>query len=62
MLVDEIRHVVDVLVDDDVEALVGGVVGGDVGRGEGLGHFLFSFLACSFSDLVFGIDAGCGLV
>lgn len=41
VLVDEIRHVVDVLVDDDEEALVGAVVRGDVGGGEGLGHFGF---------------------
>lgn len=45
MLVDEVGHVVDVLVDDDVETLIGGVVGGDVGGGEGLGHFgVFSVL------------------
>lgn len=40
VLVDELGHVVDVAVDDDVEALVGRVVGGDVGGGEGLGHFV----------------------
>lgn len=39
MLVDKVGHVVDVLVDDDVEPLVRAVVGGDVGGGEGLGHF-----------------------
>lgn len=46
VLVDEIRDVEDVAVDDDVQALVGGVVRGDVGGGEGLGHFAFflSFL------------------
>lgn len=49
MLVDEIRHVVDVLVDDDEEALVGAVVRGDVGGGEGLGHFgRFLGMYCSF--------------
>lgn len=50
VLVDEIRHIVDVLVDDDVEALVGAVVRGDVGGGEGLGHFGFVSLV---SRLVF---------
>ena len=51
MLVDEIRDVVDVAVDDDVQALVGGLVRGDVGGGEGLGHFqsIFSF---RYSDCV----------
>lgn len=39
MLVDKVGHVVDVLVDDDVQALVRAIVGGDVGGGEGLGHF-----------------------
>ena len=38
VLVDEVGHVEDLVVDDDVHARVGGLVVGDVGRGEGLGH------------------------
>lgn len=38
VLVDEGGDVEDVVVDDDVEALLGGVVGGDVRGGECLGH------------------------
>jgi hypothetical protein len=38
VLVGEFGDVVDVCVDDDVHALVGGVVGGDVGWGECLRH------------------------
>lgn len=38
MVVDELGHVVDVVVDDDVQALFGGFVGGDLRGGEGLGH------------------------
>lgn len=51
MLVDEIRDVVDVAVDDDVQALVGGLVRGDVGGGEGLGHFQ-SIFPFRYSDCV----------
>ena len=39
VLVDEVGHVVDILVDDNVEALIRGVVGGDVGGSESLRHF-----------------------
>lgn len=38
VFVDEGSDVEDVVVDDDVEALVGGVVGSHVGGGECLGH------------------------
>ena len=38
VLVDELGDIVDVAVDDDVEALVWVVVGGDVCGGEGFGH------------------------
>lgn len=38
MVVDELGHVVDVVVDDDVQALFGGFVGGDLRGSEGLGH------------------------
>ena len=48
VLIHEVGHVVDVGVDDDVEALVGAVVGGDVCGGEGFGHFCFWFLVVSW--------------
>lgn len=38
VLVDKFGHVVHVVIDDDVHALVGAVVGGDIGGGEGLRH------------------------
>lgn len=38
VLVYKVGHVVDVLVDNDVHALVSVVVAGNVGGGEGLGH------------------------
>lgn len=38
VLVDEVGHIVDAAVDDDIHALVGAVVGGDIGRGERLRH------------------------
>jgi hypothetical protein len=34
VLVDEVGNIVDVAIDDDVEALLGRVVGGNVGGGE----------------------------
>lgn len=34
MLVDEVGYIVDIAIDDDVEALLGRVVGGNVGGGE----------------------------
>lgn len=40
VFVDELGHVVDIAVDDDVQALLGAGVGGDVGRGECLRHFV----------------------
>lgn len=46
VLVDEIRHVVDVAVDDDVEAVIGCVVRRHV-LGSELRHFSF-LLCCAF--------------
>lgn len=46
VLIDEVGHVVDAVVDDDIEALVGRVVRGDVGGREGLGHVEGVFCDC----------------
>lgn len=43
VLIDEVCHVVDVAIDDDVEAFVGIVVAGHVGGGEGFGHAGFFY-------------------
>lgn len=39
VFVDEVGYVVDIAVDDNVEALIRGVVGGNVSGRERLGHF-----------------------
>jgi hypothetical protein len=50
MLIHKVGHVVNVLVDDDIETVVGVVVCSDVGGSEGLRHigFLSSFYFLSF--------------
>jgi len=50
MLVDEGSHAVDIVVDDDVQALFDRVVGGHVLGGESLGHGEF----VEFGDWRFG--------
>jgi hypothetical protein len=39
VLVDKLGYIEDTVIDDDVEALIGGLVGGHFGGGECLGHF-----------------------